>query len=72
MTGQPLHHFEADGEYPWFCGICGYAPHEPLKHYQRSPESEKRGLARYAAKPKAERPENIGLLSAHLTASLRP
>ena len=36
---------------------------------KRSTESEKRGLARYAAKPKAERPVNIGGLSPHLTAS---
>jgi len=28
-----LHNFEPDDKYPWFCGKCGYAPHELLQHY---------------------------------------
>jgi len=30
------HRFVPDKKYPWFCGQCGYAPHEPLMHYQEA------------------------------------
>ena len=26
------HKFVPHRKYPWFCGTCGYAPHEALKH----------------------------------------
>lgn len=28
------HDFVPNKKYPWFCAFCGYAPHEPLKHFQ--------------------------------------
>lgn len=28
------HEFVPNKKYPWFCACCGYAPHEPLKHFQ--------------------------------------
>ncbi len=30
------HEFEPDKKYPWFCGHCGYPPHEALKHGKSS------------------------------------
>lgn len=26
------HAFVSHRKWPWFCDLCGYAPHEPLKH----------------------------------------
>lgn len=28
------HTFRPDRKYPWFCGVCGYGPDEPLQHTQ--------------------------------------
>lgn len=28
------HDFVPHKKFPWFCAHCGYAPHEPLKHFQ--------------------------------------
>lgn len=27
-----VHHFKPNRKWPWFCELCGYAPHEPLQH----------------------------------------
>lgn len=35
-----LHAFKPHSRFPWICDLCGYAPHEPLKHFQPSERSE--------------------------------
>jgi ribosomal protein S27AE len=30
------HHFQPHKKYPWFCGKCGYSPHERLMHFQEN------------------------------------
>jgi hypothetical protein len=33
----PLRHaYELHKKYPWFCGHCGYAEHDPLQHLPRT------------------------------------
>ncbi|NTA79917.1 hypothetical protein G6L13_05385 [Agrobacterium tumefaciens] len=34
------HRFEPNSKYPWFCAVCGYAPHEPLKHLPAAPAKQ--------------------------------
>ena len=34
-TPDQRHAFTPDKKYPWFCGACGYAEHEALKHLPR-------------------------------------
>jgi hypothetical protein len=34
------HDFVPHKKYPWFCACCGYAPHEPLKHFQPTATTE--------------------------------
>ncbi|MBD9390170.1 hypothetical protein IB237_23495 [Agrobacterium sp. AGB01] len=34
------HRFEPNKKYPWFCAICGYAPHEPLAHLPAAPAKQ--------------------------------
>lgn len=31
------HTFKPHRKYPWFCGVCGYGPDEPLQHTQETP-----------------------------------
>ncbi len=40
------HRFVPARKYPWFCGVCGYAPHEALMHIQ----DETPGLAALSEK----------------------
>lgn len=40
--GDALHEYSPDPEHPQFCGVCGYAKHERLKHTP-SADDEKQG-----------------------------
>lgn len=34
-ASQPSpHEYKAHKKYPWFCGECGYPPHDEVKHIQ--------------------------------------
>lgn len=34
------HKFQPNKKYPWFCAICGYAPHEKLAHPPEAPAKQ--------------------------------
>lgn len=38
---QRTHTFKPDRKFPWFCGICGYGPDEPLQHTQEADANAK-------------------------------